>query len=241
MISSASVSLELKEVTSGYGKVNTLRRVSLRLHQGESLGILGRNGVGKTTTLKTIMGLLRLKSGAIEFEGQSLNSLAAYKIPRLGLGYVPQGRGIFPNLTVRENLMIGFRGPDAPDRTDYVFERFPRLKERLDQYGGTLSGGEQQMLSLARCLLMNPKIILLDEPTEGIMPKLVSEIRNEIKKINSEGIGILLVEQNVQTAVKLCSRILVMDKGSIVFEGKTDDIRSNPELLHHHLGMTVQS
>lgn len=234
-----AVSLELRNVSSGYGKVTALRDVSLKLFQGESLGILGRNGVGKTTTLKTIMGLLKVIAGDISFEGKPLTALPPHEIPRQGIGYVPQGRGIFPNLTVRENLYIGFRQQGSRDLSDYVFDRFPRLKERLDQYGGTLSGGEQQMLSLARCLLMNPKIILLDEPTEGIMPKLVAEIRNEIKKINSEGIGILLVEQNVQTALKLCSRILVMDKGTITFEGYTDHIKQDPELLHRELGMSV--
>ncbi|MEY3982125.1 MAG: hypothetical protein RLZZ281_994 [Pseudomonadota bacterium] len=238
-MSEAAISLELRGVSSGYGKVTALRDVGFKLYRGEALAILGRNGVGKTTTLKTIMGLLKLNAGEIEFEGQPLSSLPAHEIPRLGIGYVPQGRGIFPNLTVRENLYIGHRDSKARDLSDYVFERFPRLKERLDQYGGTLSGGEQQMLSVARCLLMNPKIILLDEPTEGIMPKLVAEIRNEIKKINSEGIGILLVEQNVQTALKLCLRILVMDKGTIIFEGQTDAIKQDPELLYRHLGMSV--
>lgn len=238
-MSSADISLELRGVSSGYGKVSALRDVGLKLHRGEALAILGRNGVGKTTTLKTIMGLLKLNAGKVVFEGKSLSTLPTHEIPRLGIGYVPQGRGIFPNLTVRENLYIGHRDPKARDLSDYVFERFPLLKDRLNQYGGTLSGGEQQMLSLARCLIMDPKIILLDEPTEGIMPKLVAEIRNEIKKINSEGIGILLVEQNVQTALKLCSRILVMDKGTIIFEGQTDAIKQNPELLNQHLGMLV--
>ncbi|MDP3621408.1 MAG: ABC transporter ATP-binding protein [Polynucleobacter sp.] len=236
---SDEILLELKDVKSSYGKVNVLRDLSFRLYQGESLAILGRNGVGKTSALKTIMGLLKCQSGMIKFEGKSINTIAPYQIPRMGVGYVPQGRGLFPNLTVRENLYLGYKKEGAPDLSDYIFERFPRLKERLDQQAGTLSGGEQQMLSIARILLMHPKIILLDEPTEGIMPILVSEIREEIKRINGAGIGILLVEQNVQTAIRLCSRILVMDKGSIIFETKTDDVRSNPEILHEHLGMHV--
>lgn len=236
---SNEVLLELKDVKSSYGKVAVLRDLSFRLYQGESLAILGRNGVGKTSTLKTIMGLLKCQSGTIHFEGKPINTIAPYQIPRMGVGYVPQGRGLFPNLTVRENLYLGYKKEGAPDLSDYIFERFPRLKERLDQLAGTLSGGEQQMLSIARILLMHPKIILLDEPTEGIMPILVAEIRDEIKRINGAGIGILLVEQNVQTAIRLCSRILVMDKGSIIFEAKTDDVRSNPEVLHEHLGMHV--
>jgi branched-chain amino acid transport system ATP-binding protein len=236
---SNEILLELNDVKSSYGKVNVLRDLSFRLYQGESLAILGRNGVGKTSALKTIMGLLKCQSGSIQFEGKSINTISPYQIPRMGVGYVPQGRGLFPNLTVKENLYLGYKKEGSPDLSDYIFERFPRLKERLNQQAGTLSGGEQQMLSIARILLMHPKIILLDEPTEGIMPILVSEIREEIKRINGAGIGILLVEQNVQTAIRLCSRILVMDKGSIVFETKTDDVRSNPEILHEHLGMHV--
>lgn len=238
-MTSNEILLELNDVKSSYGKVNVLRNLSFRLYQGESLAILGRNGVGKTSTLKTIMGLLKCQSGTIQFEGKSINTISPYQIPRMGVGYVPQGRGLFPNLTVKENLYLGYKKEGSPDLSDYIFERFPRLKERLNQQAGTLSGGEQQMLSIARILLMHPKIILLDEPTEGIMPILVSEIREEIKRINGAGIGILLVEQNVQTAIRLCSRILVMDKGSIVFETKTDDVRSNPEILHEHLGMHV--
>ncbi|WP_108469596.1 ABC transporter ATP-binding protein [Polynucleobacter difficilis] len=238
-MTSNEILLELNDVKSSYGKVNVLRDLSFRLYQGESLAILGRNGVGKTSTLKTIMGLLKCQSGTIQFEGKSINTISPYQIPRMGVGYVPQGRGLFPNLTVKENLYLGYKKEGSPDLSDYIFERFSRLKERLNQQAGTLSGGEQQMLSIARILLMHPKIILLDEPTEGIMPILVSEIREEIKRINGAGIGILLVEQNVQTAIRLCSRILVMDKGSIVFETKTDDVRSNPEILHEHLGMHV--
>jgi branched-chain amino acid transport system ATP-binding protein len=238
-MTSNEILLELNDVKSSYGKVNVLRDLSFRLYQGESLAILGRNGVGKTSTLKTIMGLLKCQSGTIQFEGKSINTISPYQIPRMGVGYVPQGRGLFPNLTVKENLYLGYKKEGSPDLSDYIFERFPRLKERLNQQAGTLSGGEQQMLSIARILLMHPKIILLDEPTEGIMPILVSEIRDEIKRINGAGIGILLVEQNVQTAIRLCSRILVMDKGNIIFETKTDAVRCNPEILHEHLGMHV--
>lgn len=223
--------LELKSVYASYGRVNVLQDLSFKVEQGEAVGILGRNGVGKTTTLKTIMGLLASAQGSISFDGQELGSLAPHKIPHLGIGYVPQGRGIFPNLSVKENLFLGVKSKAPEDLIVYVFERFPRLKERLEQPGGTLSGGEQQMLSIARCLLMEPKLIILDEPTEGIMPKLVSEIRAEIKKINGQGIGILLVEQNVKTALDLCTRILVMDKGKIVMNASTQSILTDPSTL----------
>jgi len=231
--------LELKSVYASYGRVNVLQNLSFKIEQGEAVGILGRNGVGKTTTLKTIMGLLASTQGSISFEGQELNALAPHRIPHLGIGYVPQGRGIFPNLSVKENLFLGVKDKAPDDLVAYVFERFPRLRERLGQPGGTLSGGEQQMLSIARCLVMEPKLIILDEPTEGIMPKLVSEIRAEIKKINAQGIGILLVEQNVKTALELCTRILVMDKGKIVMNASTQSILSDPKMLAEHLDIKI--
>ncbi|MEI7568237.1 MAG: ABC transporter ATP-binding protein [Alcaligenaceae bacterium] len=231
--------LELKSVYASYGRVNVLQDLSFKVEHGEAVGILGRNGVGKTTTLKTIMGLLACAQGSISFDSQELSTLAPHKIPHLGIGYVPQGRGIFPNLSVKENLFLGVKNKAPDDLVAYVFERFPRLRERLEQPGGTLSGGEQQMLSIARCLLMEPKLIILDEPTEGIMPKLVSEIRAEIKKINAQGIGILLVEQNVKTALDLCTRILVMDKGKIVMNASTQSILTDPKMLSEHLDIKI--
>lgn len=233
------LALDLKNVFASYGRVNVLQDLSFKVEQGEAVGILGRNGVGKTTTLKTIMGLLTSSQGSISFEGQELGTLAPHKIPHLGIGYVPQGRGIFPSLSVKENLFLGVKNKAPADLVAYVFERFPRLRERLEQPGGTLSGGEQQMLSIARCLLMEPKLIILDEPTEGIMPKLVSEIRAEIKRINAQGIGILLVEQNVKTALDLCTRILVMDKGKIVMNASTESILTNPRVLSEHLDIKI--
>ena len=231
--------LELKNVYASYGRVNVLQDLSFKVERGEAVGILGRNGVGKTTTLKTIMGLLTCAQGTISFDAQELGALSPHKIPHLGIGYVPQGRGIFPNLSVKENLFLGVKTKAPDELVAYVFERFPRLRERLEQPGGTLSGGEQQMLSIARCLLMEPKLIILDEPTEGIMPKLVSEIRAEIKKINAQGIGILLVEQNVKTALDLCTRILVMDKGKIVMNASTQAILTDPKVLSEHLDIKI--
>ena len=230
--------LSLRDVHLHIGKLHILQGVTLEVKPGESAALLGRNGVGKTTTLRAIMGLVPRSGGAIEFDSVDLGSCPAHKIPRHGIGYVPQGRGIFPNLTVLENLNIGLPGQRDGAREDYVFTCFPRLKERLKQFGNTLSGGEQQMLAIARCLMMRPKLIILDEPTEGIMPKLVSQIRREIHRINQSGVSVLLVEQNVETALKLCPRVFLMEKGTIVYSGASHELKSQPEIVHRYLGFT---
>jgi len=229
--------LSLHDVHVHIGKLHILQGVSLEVKAGECVALLGRNGVGKTTTLRAIMGLAPHSRGAIEFDRVDLASYPAHEIPRHGIGYVPQGRGIFPNLTVLENLNIGLRGRRDAEREDYVFACFPRLKERLKQSGNTLSGGEQQMLAIARCLMMRPKLIVLDEPTEGIMPKLVSQIRREIHRINQTGVSVLLVEQNVETAIRLCPRVFLMEKGTIVYSGASHDLKSQPEIVHRYLGL----
>jgi branched-chain amino acid transport system ATP-binding protein len=230
--------LSLKDVHVHIGKLHILQGVTMDIKPGESAALLGRNGVGKTTTLRAIMGLLRRSAGAIEFDGQDLGELQPHRIPHTGIGYVPQGRGIFPTLSVEENLLIGVSGRRDTEREDYVFTCFPRLKERLKQSGNTLSGGEQQMLAIARCLMMRPKLIILDEPTEGIMPRLVSQIRREIHRINQTGVSILLVEQNVETALKLCPRVFLMEKGTIVHSGAAHELKSQPEIVHRYLGLS---
>jgi branched-chain amino acid transport system ATP-binding protein len=230
--------LSLRDVHVHIGKLHILQGVNLEIKPGESAALLGRNGVGKTTTLRAIMGLAPKSRGTIEFEGFDLASCAAHEVPRRGIGYVPQGRGIFPNLSVLENLCIGLPGKRDPEREEYVFGCFPRLKERLKQSGNTLSGGEQQMLAIARCLMMRPKLIILDEPTEGIMPRLVSQIRREIYRINQAGISILLVEQNVETAFKLCPRVFMMEKGIIVHSGASQELKLQTELVHRYLGVS---
>jgi branched-chain amino acid transport system ATP-binding protein len=230
--------LRLDDVHVHIGKLHILQAVSLEVKAGECAALLGRNGVGKTTTLRAIMGLARLTRGSVAFDGRDLARCRAHEIPRQGIGYVPQGRGIFPNLTVLENLNIGLPGKRDGEREDYVFACFPRLKERLGQSGGTLSGGEQQMLAIARCLMMRPKLIILDEPTEGIMPRLVSQIRREIHRINQSGVSIFLVEQNVETALKLCPRVFLMEKGTIVHSGASHDLKSQPEIVHRYLGVS---
>ena len=231
--------LSLSDVHVHFGKLHILQGVSLSVTTGESVALLGRNGVGKTTTLRAIMGLAPRSRGMIEFDGQDLAACAPHEVPRRGIGYVPQGRGIFPNLSVYENLCIGLPGKTDPEREAYVFGRFPRLKERLKQAGGTLSGGEQQMLAIARCLMMRPKLIILDEPTEGIMPKLVSDIRREIRRINQAGVSVLLVEQNIETAFKLCQRVVILEKGAVVYSGLSAELKAQPELVHRYLGLNL--
>jgi branched-chain amino acid transport system ATP-binding protein len=233
--------LRLDDVHVHIGRLHILQGVNLEVKAGECAALLGRNGVGKTTTLRAIMGLARKSAGRIELDGLDLARIAPHQVPRRGVGYVPQGRGIFPGLTVAENLTIGLpsrRGD--PERQDYVFGCFPRLKERLRQPGNTLSGGEQQMLAIARCLMMRPKLLILDEPTEGIMPRLVSQIRREIHRINQTGVSILLVEQNVETALKLCPRVFLMEKGTIVYDGAAHELKSQPEIIHRYLGLSKQ-
>jgi branched-chain amino acid transport system ATP-binding protein len=231
--------LSLQNVHVHMGKLHILQGVNLDIKPGESAALLGRNGVGKTTTLRAIMGLVSKSGGSIEFNGADLTRMAPHKVPRTGIGYVPQGRGIFPNLSVLENLCIGLPGKRDTEREDYVFTCFPRLKERLKQFGNTLSGGEQQMLAIARCLMMRPKLIILDEPTEGIMPLLVSQIRREIHRINQSGVSILLVEQNVETALKLCPRVFLMEKGAIVYSGTSHELKSQTSIVHRYLGLSL--
>jgi branched-chain amino acid transport system ATP-binding protein len=230
--------LRLDDVHVHIGKLHILQGVNFEVKAGECAALLGRNGVGKTTTLRAIMGLARKSGGTVEFDGFDLARCQPHEIARRGVGYVPQGRGIFPNLTVLENLCIGLPGRRDPEREEYVFGCFPRLKERLKQSGNTLSGGEQQMLAIARCLMMRPKLIILDEPTEGIMPRLVSQIRREIHRINQIGVSILLVEQNVETALRLCPRVFLMEKGTIVYDGASHDLKSQPEIVHRYLGLS---
>jgi branched-chain amino acid transport system ATP-binding protein len=230
--------LKLDNVVARYGKSQVLQGVSLEVKDGESVALLGRNGVGKTTTLRSIMRLTPPAGGEVTFSGVSLSGVAPHNIAGLGIGYVPQGRHIFPTLTVLENLCIGLARPPAEADIEHVYGRFPILKERRDQPGGTLSGGEQQQLAIARCLITKPRLLLLDEPTEGIMPILVAKIRDEVRAIGAGGVSILLVEQNIDTALALCSRVYFMEKGRISFEGTSAEIRANPQLTHRYLGVS---
>jgi branched-chain amino acid transport system ATP-binding protein len=226
-------------ITAEIGKIPVLRGVSLKVAPGETVALLGRNGVGKTSTLRAILGLLKRTSGTASFSGTNLDDVPPHKLAALGMGYVPQGRGMFPLLTVNENLTLGLRGAPDPEIMADVFRRFPRMKERLSQAAGTLSGGEQQMLALARCLVMKPSLIMLDEPTEGIMPKLVTQIRHEIAEIAKRGISVLLVEQNLRTALRLASRVYLMERGTIVHEATPAALRADPSTVHRYLGVSL--
>jgi branched-chain amino acid transport system ATP-binding protein len=233
--------LSVAALTARIGKIPVLRGVDLEVREAETIALLGRNGVGKTSTLRAILGLLRRTGGTVVYDGRKLNDVAPHKLAAMGIGYVPQGRGVFPLLTVHENLTLGIRGTPRRGALEEVFVRFPRLQERLGQAAGTLSGGEQQMLAIARCLVMEPKLIILDEPTEGIMPKLVALIRSEIAEIARRGISVLLVEQNLRTAMRLADRVYLMERGRIVHEGTPAGLAQEPEIVHRYLGVSLKT
>jgi branched-chain amino acid transport system ATP-binding protein len=225
-----------------YGKSHILHGVSLTVAPGEVVGLLGRNGVGKSTTLKTIMGLVRPSQGTVMLEGRAIAGLPAHKLARRGISYVPEDRRIFRLLTVMENLRTGLDREGMTEekrRTllDKVFAFFPVLGERRNQAGGTLSGGEQQMLAIARAMMLEPKIILLDEPTEGLMPRMVSQIRNIIELLHNEGVAILLVEQNVPLTLAASQRIYIMEKGTVRHQCAASEIDLHHPVIKQYLGV----
>jgi len=211
--------------------------ISFSASAGALTALIGANGAGKSSTLAAISGLVR-PSGRIRFSGRDIAGSPAHVIVREGIVQVPEGREILARMTVEENLLMGLRGRDRAGLAS-AYERFPILAERRATAAGSLSGGEQQMLAIARCLMMKPKLIIFDEPTEGIMPKLVSDIRREIHRINESGVSVLLVEQNVKTALKLCSRVFIMEKGTIVHAGASHELKAQPELVHRYLGLSL--
>ena len=222
--------LTLSGVTAGYGETHVLEGVDLALAAGESLSIIGRNGVGKSTLLETVMGHTTLHAGAIAFNGRRIEAAPAHERALAGLGYVPQEREIFPSLSVRENMEICAR----PGRwtAERVFELFPNLKQRLANAGTQLSGGEQQMLAIARALMTNPSVLLMDEPTEGLAPVIVQALAQVLLALRGEGnLAIVLVEQNSRVALEFSARTVVMDKGRIVYDGASARLRDDPEML----------
>jgi branched-chain amino acid transport system ATP-binding protein len=228
--------LELKAVSAGYGETVVLEDINLALAPGESISVIGRNGVGKTTLLATVMGHTTLHKGEVLLGGKSLNRVPVYARALAGLGFVPQEREIFPSLSVRENLEIGARpGQWTQER---VFDLFPNLKERLSNMGNQLSGGEQQMLSIARALLTNPTILLMDEPTEGLAPVIVEALTAVLLRLRAEGgLSIILVEQNSRVAFEFSPRTIIIDKGRIVYDGESAALRDDPERLAQLIGV----
>jgi branched-chain amino acid transport system ATP-binding protein len=232
------VLLAVEDLHAHYGKSHILHGVSLGVDTGEIVCLLGRNGVGKSTTLKTIMGLVEPSRGTVIFKGAPLVGLPPYRVARLGLGYVPEERRIFPTITVRENLLMGMK-PGAAGDGGWTLERvygfFPRLRERERQRAGTLSGGEQQMLTIGRTLMGNPDLLLVDEPTEGLAPMIVEQVERILGEIHRSGIPVLLVEQSMETALTLAQRAYVMSKGQIVFSGSVRELQDNEAVRKQYL------
>src|SRR5688572_4278730 len=232
--------LELRDVTSGYGAIEALRGVSLQVKRGEVVTLIGANGAGKSTTLRNITGLVPCKTGEVLYEGRPLNGVPTHKIAAMGIAMVPEGRAIFANLTVSENLDMGaYLRTDKEENArslERVFTLFPRLAERRKQLGGTLSGGEQQMLAIGRALMAHPRLLLLDEPSLGLAPILVHTILTAIDEINREGTTILLVEQNANAALKHSHRAYVLETGAIVMEGPSAEVAADPRVKAAYLG-----
>ncbi|MEO0068549.1 MAG: ABC transporter ATP-binding protein [candidate division WOR-3 bacterium] len=231
--------LEVKDLTVAYGAIRALQGVSFNVNRGEIVTLIGANGAGKTTTLKTISGLLKPISGEILFDGKRIDTLSAHQIARLGIVHVPEGRKPFVDLTVRENLLLGAYNrskSEAAESMERVFKSFPRLKERLYQRAGTLSGGELQMLAMGRGLMAKPRLLMLDEPSMGLSPILVSEIFAIIKEIYQGGTAILLVEQNAFMALQIAHRAYLLETGRIVLAGDADQMRSDPKVKAAYLG-----
>ena len=234
--------LEVKNINAFYGTSHVLQGISLNVDRGELIGLLGRNGMGKSTTLKTIMGLVKPKSGSIMFEGDEIADLPPYKTAQAGIGYVPEERRIFPELSVLDNLLLGVKGGKMGDPSDpnvwtveRIFGHFPKLKERTHQQGRFLSGGEQQMLAIGRALMGNPRLLLVDEPSEGLAPIMVQEVRNVLEKINKAGVSILLVEHNLKVAMSLATRVYLMGKAQIGYSCTTQELHDNHEVRAQYL------
>ncbi|HEX2226166.1 MAG TPA: ABC transporter ATP-binding protein [Candidatus Binatia bacterium] len=231
--------LNVNNIHVYYDAIHALKGVSFSVATGELVTLLGANGAGKTTTLKTLSGLLRARRGKVELEGDALESMGPHDIVRRGVAHVPEGRKVFPRFTVRENLEVGgfTRAKSAvSEDIDYVFSIFPRLKERYNQYAGTLSGGEQQMLAIGRALMTRPKLLLLDEPSMGLAPKIVEQILETIRSINRDGVTVLLVEQNASMALAISHRGYVLETGSVILEGTAEELAGNDLVRQAYLG-----
>ena len=230
--------LKVDAIDAAYGRVQVLRGLSLEARAGEIHCLLGRNGAGKTTLMKAIMGLVALTGGRILLEGAEISRLPAHAVPRAGIGYIPQGRRLFGELTVGENIEIGLMaGRKGNDTRARVLELFPRLAERLDQRADTLSGGEQQMLATARALCLEPKLLLLDEPTEGLQPSMIALIREVVVEMKRRGVAIVLVEQRVDAVLSIADRVSFIENGRVALTTSPEALRADPDLLHRYVGV----
>jgi len=236
----AAAIIEAQELHTYYGASHILHGIDLAVRPGEAVGLMGRNGMGKTTLMRTLLGLVPARRGAIRVDGNDMTRAAPHRIARLGIAYVPEGRGVFANLSVRENLLMAARpGTDGQNiwNLERVLETFPRLSERLSHGGQQLSGGEQQMLAIGRALMTNPRLLLLDEATEGLAPLIAREIWRILAAIRTSGIAAIIVDKNFAAVSALTDRNVILVKGKIVFEGSAPELRSRPELLRQHLGI----
>jgi branched-chain amino acid transport system ATP-binding protein len=232
--------LEVRDLETAYGRSQVLFKVDFDIPRGEVVTLLGRNGMGKTTTVKSVMGICRARAGTIRFDGAPIQHLPSYRIAQAGIGLVPEGRQVFPNLTVRENLLAtaANRRRDAAAWTlERVFRLFPALQERQRQYGNQLSGGEQQMLAIARALLTNPKLLILDEATEGLAPIIRQHIYRSIEQLKAEGLSILVIDKDVKALTRFADRHYVLEKGRVVWSGGPGELAANAELQHRYLGV----
>jgi branched-chain amino acid transport system ATP-binding protein len=236
----AELLIEARGLDTYYGASHILRGVDFRLHRGEAVGLMGRNGMGKTTLIKSLLGLVPVRSGKVDIAGRDMTGAPSYRIARSGIGYVPEGRGIFPTLSVIENLVMAAR-PGTHGRTDWTLERvlktFPRLAERRSHGGTQLSGGEQQMLSIGRALMTNPDALFLDEATEGLAPLIVAEIWQIIGRIRESGIATVVVDKNFRSVLRATDRAVVMIKGQVALEGPSATLRDDPKRLNQLLGV----
>ncbi len=236
--------LEIDDIHCLYGLSHVLHGVSLAVDEGEVVSLLGRNGAGKTTTISSVVGLMRPRTGDIRVAGRSIVNSAAYEICRIGVGWVPQGRRLFPNLTVKENIhlaMLKLGKRNGRDAFDNACSLFPRLAERRDTFAGNLSGGEQQMLAIARALVGEPRVVLFDEPTEGLSPMVIADIMHVVKQIALSGAAVLLAEQNVRVALDIASRHYILDHGEVRFSSTTAELRRRDDIIAEYLGVKAKS